>query len=378
MISGTWLITGLRGNGKTLRAVGLMKEHVAAGRPVFASNFSGLNVPGVQLLDDPRQWEDLPPESVLFVDEAQRYWRSRRSGDPSPEVVAMETQRHTGISMVLLTQQPTYLDKHVRGLVDRHFHLIRRAGLEMSQVYEWERCKDEPENPTNMELAEKSVFNFPKEDYSAYTSAEVHTIKRRIPMRVKLMAAGAVAVVGMMWFALDKMKSSAIPETEAAPVASAAGTATGKAASSESVTYRTAQEYMDAMRPRIAAVPWSAPAYDGREIVAEPVAYCMKSGPGLDGNGKHAAGRCGCLTEQGTRYDMPDASCRAVVDMGGVYNPFKAPERDGERAWREPGAGQGPAVEDAPASAVAPVAMGKVGQLPAYGAFRGQASSAPR
>jgi hypothetical protein len=330
----TLLLTGLRGNGKTLHAVQMMDEFIKAGHPVYACNFEELTLPGVQFLDDPHGWRDLPAGSVLFVDEAQRFWRSRRSGDPPESITAMETQRHDGVRMVLLTQQPTYLDKHLRGLVDVHRHLVRRAGLPASQVYEWERCKDEHvDKAENVDLAEKSIFTFPKEYYGTYKSAEVHTVKPKVPMRLKMIVAAALAVVGLFWYAIGSVRGEDAPAPATGIEASAGVSAAGDT-SAEPRSGRgrkaplTREQYIAQMVPRIPGAPWSAPVYDDFNDVTEPVEVACMIGT-----------TCRCITTQGTRYSMDQTQCRAIVRNGGMFNPYKRGsqgQRRGDEAAPEP------------------------------------------
>lgn len=360
----TVLITGLRGNGKTLKAVGMMKAEIAEGRPTFASNFTGLRVAGIQLLDDPRDWESLPPGSILFVDEAQKFWRTRRSGEPGPEVQAMETQRHSGITIVLLTQQPGYLDKHIRGLVDRHMHLVRRAGFNASQVYEWNRVRDDPVDTASIEAAEHSIFAFPKADFADYDSAEVHTIKPRIPGRAKLLVVALVVVAGLFWFALSKFDTGDDAAVDEASVVASNGPSSSFAGAGRSrgVQYATGEQYAAAFNPRVPEVVWTAPAYDGREVVSDPHVYCIASGAdGIDG--------CQCMTEQGTRYALDLDKCLDNARFGEPYNPFKVPVGLRDRT-RGRGAGDSPAAmgPDGPAGESPIVAAGS--QIPAYGGFR--------
>lgn len=360
----TWtslLITGLRGNGKTLMAVALMDQFIKSGVPVFASNFTDLTLPGVQLLDDPREWQTLPAGAVLFVDEAQRFWRARRSGDPPPEVIAMETQRHDAVRMVMLTQQPTYLDKHVRGLFDCHIHLIRRAGLPMSQQYQWERCKEEPENPATVELADKSVFTFPKEYFGTYRSAEEHHIKRKLPARLKWMVAGVLGALVMGWWAVDSLRADPLPAESSEASAGVSSEADTTAAPSVRRRPLTPAEWAERFIPRNPAIPMSAPAYDDREVVAQPRIACMV--------GERLG--CKCKTEQGTDWHIPDAVCRDLVTSGGVYDPFREPERDDRRGIGAgaDGGGSAPTVNALPAEPVA--GTREVQQQARYGAFRG-------
>lgn len=368
----TLLITGLRGNGKTLKAVGMMDRFIKAGTPVFACNFNALTLPGVQFLEDARDWLSLPPGSVLFVDEAQRYWRSRRSGEPPPDVIAMETQRHDAVRIVMLTQQPSFLDKHVRGLVDAHEHMIRRSGLQLSQVYTWERCKEDPEGSTTQDLAEKSIYNFESEYFGTYKSADEHNITRKIPKRLKLIAAATVVVLGIFWWAMHNIggKDETAPITESRPAASAPAAAPGRSRD-DRFQYRTAMDYVAAMTPRIEAMPWTAPAFDGREVKSDPRVWCVVAGPGLDANAVQQPKSCSCKTEQGTTYAMRFEQCEAVATIGEAYNPFREPERERLQQTADRGAGASPALTGPAGAAVAATGAGsEADQQADYGGFR--------
>lgn len=362
------LITGLRGNGKTLKAVGMMHAFVAQGVMVFASNFNGLNVPGVEDFADPRDWESLPPGSVLFVDEAQRFWRARAGASKVPaELTAMETQRHLGIRIVCLTQQPTFLDKHLRSLVDVHTHLVRRAGLPASQTYTWERCKDEPENPSVIELADAGLYQFETKYYGTYQSAEQHYIKPKMPMRLKLMiAALGIAVAGFAW-AVSSLRSDA--PALAGEVQEETGAAEGAPVSSARSRRApmTATELVMAMQPRLEGAPWSAPIFDdANELQPAPELVCAIGHAGEDALGEWQEESCSCITTQGTRYYVKAATCRRLVETGGMLNPYKpAPVAGGA-------GGAPPAVEGAPAPAVdVDAGVGDASNLQQpYGAFR--------
>ena len=115
----------------------------------------------------------------------------------------------------------------------------------------------------------------------------------------------------------------------------AAGSAAAAAGKNErpQPKWKTLGEYASDHLPRFASMPWTAPIYDGREVTADPMVYCMATGPGLDGNGQHAEGGCGCLTEQGTVYDMSQAECRRVASSGTPYNPYR---RNDDRRSSQP------------------------------------------
>jgi hypothetical protein len=336
-----------------------MAAALKEGRQVYCSNLNGIKLPGVMPLEDPRNWEDLPPGSLLVVDEAQKFWRTRRSGDPPPEVQAMETQRHTGISMLLMTQQPNYLDKHLRGLIDRHEHLVRKMGAEASFVYAWERVHEEPLSPSSLEAADQTLWVFPKNHYADYDSAEVHTVKKRIPTRLKIIGAAVVVIGALLWYAMRGLGETQPPpghEESGASVAAALSVPAGPI---------TPDQYLEQFRPRFERYPASAPAYDGRKVQAEPRIFCMI--------GQRKG--CQCMTEQATVYPISRFECVKLAREGAPYDPFKRPAREPaqrrERAENDTGA--------AGAAQTAPVGAGIVGEAQAaYGAFRSEtAASAP-
>jgi hypothetical protein len=365
MITGVHLITGLIGSGKTLRAVDLIDQEVKRGRAVYVCNINGLTMPGVIPFDDPKQWQDLPAGSLLVVDEAQRFWRSRRSAEVPPELQAMETSRHDAVSFVVLTQQPTYLDKHLRGLVTRHEHLFRRMNAAAASLYSWERCHDEPMCPSSKDGADESIYTYPKRLYGAYKSAEQHTVKLKIGLRMKLVAVAVVLILSIVgWIGWDLKKR--ISGTKAAPIAGAppqAETRNGPA------PYDDADSYGQQQVPRLSSQPWSAPIYDGRKVQAKPIVMCMST-----------RSDCMCMTEQGTRYqldssaDKHDELCRSMARTGATYNPYKEPDRQERQRANDRDrdrADQRPLASDTERSPHEAFDVGDGRPVATYGAFRG-------
>ena len=60
----------------------------------------------------------------------------------------------------------------------------------------------------------------------------------------------------------------------------------------------------------------------------------------MDGEGKHQAGSCTCITEQGTAYDLSQPECRTLARYGPVYNPYR--ERHDNRPQMQPEQAQQP------------------------------------
>ncbi len=360
------LFTGLPGSFKTCHAVRVIREAVEAGRPVFVSNLDGLNVQGVEVWDDPKEWEALPVGALLVVDEAQRYWRASRDLKIPPEIVALETHRHKGIDFLLTTQQPGYLLKHLRGLVGEHVHHMR-TGKMRAKTLTYNRVCDDVTSTVEAKKADQGFFLATKEDFNYYTSTVKDTHKPRINRRTILLAIAALAIAavfgvagkGILWGSSKGPDSS-----EPAQFAGQSPQETGRHGSSTPPV--SVEAYIARHTPRIDGVPWSAPIFDGREVVSQPEVYCISSGAGIDANGDHAEASAHCVTEQGTPVVVPVALARRMSQTGGIYNPYRAPA---VQQPVQPGAGQGPAAMPAApaAGAVAPTPPATFAGVASYG-----------
>jgi len=335
------LLTGLPGAGKSLRLVEAILFAIDKGLLVYVCNIDGLKVPGVIPWDDPRKWQDLPPGSILFCDEAQEFFPARRSGDPQDYVKAMSKIRHEGVRLVLATQQPDYLDSYLRGLVGFHEHLYRMAGKERSFIFRNHQLMDQVRASLKRikSLYDHEQWNFPVSLFSYYESAQVHTVKYKMPaLMKKVLVMGPLALamflgpIGYLgyhaWAAKRDAAAKAAPpgNVPAGGVPQGANSGNQRSGQPNTVGAKklTKDEYLLAQVPRIAHQPWSAEIYDSvnTQPTAKPQFWCMSSSAGLDASGKMKGETCSCITEQGTRYQLDMQTCFAVIDQGGVYNPF--------------------------------------------------------
>ncbi|MEZ0470074.1 zonular occludens toxin domain-containing protein [Luteimonas salinilitoris] len=330
------LLTALPGSGKTLRIVQFIKEANDAGERVFVTNLNGLKLPHIPF-EDPRQWQDIPAGSVLVVDEAQKFFRTRRGGDAPDYITAMETIRHEGVRLVLATQQPDYLDSHLRGLVGLHEHLVREDGKEASTIYRHVELMENVRSSKARSRYDHETWAFPKELYALYDSAQVHTVKRVVKSRVKrgiILAAvaltlfvGSLTWVSGLWGGSSDAKAEATP-APAGPVTAGQGPGLSSATSSQ-LTARQAHEpealdeYFARLRARTPSMPWTAPIFDDRPVVSEPRVYCMISGHGYEEGSGWSDGGCTCLTEQGSRYNLGLNECTRLARYGMPYNPYR-------------------------------------------------------
>jgi hypothetical protein len=161
------------------------------------------------------------------------------------------------------------------------------------------------------------MFVFPKHLYGAYKSADVHTTKTRLGFRAKLVIAALALAVGIFGYLFSTVGDNAAATAATQEAAAAdAGDGSAVARSGAVATPISATDYMRRFVPRIASKPYSAPAWDDRKVVSEPQLVCI------------IGDTCHCLTEQGTKWLLPQDECVAFVLQGGVYNPFKRPERN--------------------------------------------------
>lgn len=352
--------TGLPGHGKTsLMVEELLREAKKAQRPLWAAGIDGLQ-PGIaSILKDPRDWnavkpgetctchvtEDssaceshvIPNGSLIFVDEAWKWFghlqNATRQSTPD-HVLQLAEHRHRGIDFVWTYQQPCQIYPFARGLCAEHYHVVRRFGTQFIEVFKWQELNEEVKSQAKRESAQRVTRTLPEDSWKAFKSAEVHTIKRRIPFRVLALPALAVAAVVLGWFAYGMLKPSAMA---ASIVGSEAGTAPAGPARSTHANGSekdkpplTAAEYARRHLPRFPTMPHTAEIFDERGITADPQLFCMSSEAGEGADGYREASVI-CLTEQGTRYDLGEGEARRVARWGTPYNPYKQRERSESR-----------------------------------------------
>lgn len=365
------LLTGLPGSGKTLRMVQFIDEAIKAGEVVFVTNLNGLKLTHIPF-EDPTQWRDLPSGSVLVVDEAQQFFRTRRGGDAPEYITAMETIRHQGVRLVLATQQPNYLDTHLRGLVGMHEHLLRVNGKPQSKIWRHNEVMENVRSEKARSRYDSETWDYPKQLFDAYESAQVHTVKPVMSSRMKrgLMIGGvALAALSFVAYGFTDIfsglrgsdESPAPVQADSAPGAVAPVQGPGTTSEPTAVDKHKPEaiaEYMANLQPRAPSLPWSAPIYDGRAAVAQPRVFCISSGDGYNGSGEWSSGSYHCQTEQGTRVMMPEAEAKMIARWGEPYNPYKAPQAEAI------GSGAAPAPVESVASVDRPVAVrGGVGTV---------------
>ena len=360
------LFTGQPGNGKTALMMERLLEEAAKGeRPIFAAGIDGLQPGLATVLDDPRNWNARDPQTgeyvvphgaLIFVDEAWKWFGhlhdATRQATPK-HVLDLAEHRHRGLDFVWTTQQPNQLYPFVRGLIGGHHHVVRRFGTRMIDVFSWGELNEEIKSSAKRELAQRKTRLLPSQAFGAYKSAEVHTIKARVPFKVMAIPGLVVAAGIAAWLAYSMLRPDAFAENltgkegpNAAQAASAPVPVSDGKSDGPARKWETPTDYARAHLPRFGIMPWTAEVFDDRAVTADPQLYCMSSPGGEAADGSYKEPSCTCLTEQGTRYTLSQPECRTVARYGTPYNPYR--ERKDDRRDAPPQTAMAQPVPPAP------------------------------
>lgn len=320
------LVTGQPGHGKTQWAIAQARKLVQQGRVVYAGNIRGLKYDqaGFIPLESFDQWESLPDGSVVLWDECYDALPQRAAGRKVPDhVEALARHRHRGFDFFLIAQQPRQLDSFVSGLVERHVHCRRRFGTQNVVLREFDRWEREPDKATPIK---RVGWRLDKTIWPLYESATEHTMQRRVPwyfyalpLAILGVVGAFVAVPGLM---VDKARDLEQQAQGGATPTGAAGAATvgGALPYARGIPSQRTEDPISYIRPRVAAMPWTAPAYDDVPIQPPPRIACMSS--------EH---RCGCIqfgNGQSVTVRLDDVMCR-IIAREGYYDPTFQPDRRG-------------------------------------------------
>lgn len=300
------LITGTPGAGKSLHAVWDFARTVPGsfltddkGQKVprkLYSNIKDLLVEHQHITaDDLNRWHEwAKPGDVILFDEVQEVWRPRGLGSKVPECIAkLETHRHMGVDLILVTQHPQLLDQNIRRLVNQHVHM-RRIASGVAMRYEWDHCSNVGQIRG---CIHSGVWWYPKGAYKLYKSSQLHT-KTTVKLP-KIIWVAVLAVAGLAYAAptaYQRMTGTfGGKKSEANATAAQPTTKTFINDQGQEVTVETKTETVTAP-----AAPVSAPDTASISGQAAPVEVsgCIVVGP-----------RCSCFTPQGKKVDQTADYC---------------------------------------------------------------------
>lgn len=262
--------------------------------------------------------------SVIFIDEAQRFYRPRPAGSKIPLHIRMiEYARHYGVHFVLISQAPRFMDINMRSHIEKHIHLDKtwKGGLK----YEAVGCMD-IESKQDKKDAVKSAYTPPKHVFPLYHSSSLHLkVKHKVPKMVFFALASIPLLVFIIYMIVMQVKKNHIDKN---PVSAVSGSLPGASATapksgvpaietSEEKTEEKIEKYIEEFKPLIPGRPETAPAYNGlRKVVVMPViSACLKSSTA-----------CICYSQQGTRLtEVPPERCEQILETGQGFDPYTLP-----------------------------------------------------
>lgn len=310
------LITGTPGAGKTLYAVAEELPKFK-GRPLYVDGIADLAIDHFSCAEGVDRWHEwIPDGAVLVIDEVQRIWRPRGAGsNVPPGVAALETHRHKGIDIVLITQHPNLLDPNIRRLVGRHLHIRRLFGWSRALIYEWDSATD----PARVTNAIKRSWAYPRKAYALYKSSDQHNKRgQRVPLTFIIAIIGAITLPIVGWYAYDRIAEAkhdpVAPGTSAAAAGAELATNQGGSGFGQGGAVRSAPPSL------VAALiladdhnPLSAPLYAAVVPAVTPpeIQGCISSSKA-----------CICYSQQSTPVWVPDEQCRKRAE-GLYFDPYR-------------------------------------------------------
>ena len=377
-----YLVTGSPGTGKTAMVLswirkntdGLFKYPMLMGiddkgnevyedmpRPIFVNDIDDIDHDyfGTQDISDdeikagaiqnvvPTPTPDDPAimAPVLIVDEAHRIYPVRSATAKTPEYVeSLAKLRHHGVTLILITQHPTTIDKFVRDRVGKHIHIVRsKVGSKAYTFY------DVQNTLTRSALQSEGMMDFytiDKEVWSHYKSASTHVKFKKKTQKILYIfpAILIMMVIGFGYIAMNfgsltnfggaveqnASDASTVTDLDRAMASNAVGannaTQTAsrdsrKAANNDTSQNLKPEDYV----PTIPEQPWSKPLYNNVRQVKSfeyPVGF------------KISKGKCTAYSEQGTELNIPQKDCfRWQKD--GLFNPYREPVRQEQAQTRQ-------------------------------------------
>ena len=372
-----YLTTGANGAGKTLLTLkDVRAQQLKENRPVYYHGFEMDEAKAAEFGWQkfyPKEWQSLPDGSICIMDECQNEFPLRRAGSEVPEYIQAIAQhrRRRGFDFWMICPHPSLIDVFVRRLIDKpswHRHLKRAFGADVVSVLRFSSPDMKCEEPGAGARGEVSMVGYPKEVYSWYRSASLHTGKKKIPRAVYVLVACVVFVSAALYYAVTGVYRNATKQAKPATetIANQPG---GNSTASPGQNLRqvaqvmTADEYIAHRLPRLQDFAHTAPAYDEvtKPTEAPYPAACVEMGK-----------TCKCYTQQATLLQVSGAVCLQIVRQGffmdwktavkGEYSPRD--RADHQQARNVPPAAQQdpPRVVPLPTPAARPEPREAIGQ----------------
>ena len=354
-----YLLTGMPGSGKTSYVVSmLMKQEQWQNRQLFVDGIDDLDpeaIPHDALPEgcNGANWHEwLPNGAILVVDECQRYWRKRPNGSKVPPAVQeLETHRHRGVDIILITQKANLIDDNIKVFVFNHKH-FDISPLGTRRMIEWNGFGN-IDSKSDVAKANIKTYSLDEDTFGKYKSAEIHTKTKVVRNKQIYLAAalivGAVLSFGFalyqlfgkenpFWGSNNKSRTEqVVQKQQTEPISGSLKPPTGKelskgiypAIEEPKPQPKAASEFQknenlkeDDFKPSIKGQPWTAPMYNGlnRQVKAMPYPdACLIY-----------ENKCRCYTEQGTVMDDLDNQICLDRMAGKHFNPYRDVETEAQ------------------------------------------------
>ena len=394
------LITAPLGTGKTLKTIELIFEYLNQGREVY-TNIIGLKITGVRNIEstpnDPFDWRDLPPESVLVYDEAHEhpafserdllknlkneYYEDRLKAilkmpdlsdtkrkslyaevekeyskfikDRKEQILdiglTMSMHRHFGQEVVLITQNPTKLNKDTLSNVTIHYVMRRKFGFEAANIWTFGEAMTTWGKSVADSALVKTYWKFPKHLYKFYVSSEKHNVKKYFPKKYFAYACIPLLIFGLGYSKaretgflglvpkadqIEKVPTD-LPQGEIVQLSSTDPTKIALDKKNAELLGLTYEQYMDLQNPEaqdaknLAANQNSIDQIVSTYNANNPFDYSYMQAPPVTAHQVFS----GCMNgvaydTQGTiLHDAPKDLCKRVMKGDRPFNPYKQPEQ---------------------------------------------------
>lgn len=210
------VITGLPGSGKTAgvverflmplaakdwaeEAITPEGEKVTVKRRLF-TNINGLLLEHEKIdADDLMKWPEwVKPGDLIVFDEVQKPWPLTGANKEQPKCITeLETHRHYGIDMILMTQHPMLINAAIVRLAGQHLHIRKLGNSRFATIYEWDGVS---RTLLYKNAFAKKPWRRSKAAEKAYRSSSLHTKqKRAIPTVLFVIVLCLIAFPLMAW-----------------------------------------------------------------------------------------------------------------------------------------------------------------------------------
>lgn len=336
------LRTGLQGNGKTINTIKEVdtKAH-AENRTVYYCNVTGFKPdhPAIKAtwieFDHPERWFDLPPNSIIVIDEAQTWFRVRPQGSKVPDYATrLEIMRKDGHELHAITQSPKLIDLHMRELCNMHIHYNRGNGGAVIKRWVFQKPELSVSSKLDFSDGESTRITIDKSYFGCYESVKAgteHHFKFRPPKALFVLGGVALVIAVIGYYLYGRLHG--FVEASDAPAAAVVQSTSGASVplpqlqSAPVDRPATTEEYLAVRTPRIPGIPQTAPIFDElTKPVAFPKPSCVSTRDEemIARNQSRMAfgyyeGRlhgCRCNSQQGTRMQVDFNVCMDIVNNG--------------------------------------------------------------